>query len=210
MLDPKLLRQAWEQGSTPEAHLESMHKYQKRMRERMASVQLDKDVRGGLNRRTDVRYVLVVTEDWCGDAIFILPIVARLVEAADEVELRVALRHGHGDLQAQLAERAIDKVPVVIFMGANFQELAVWEEHPEAHRRQFEKWKRANPRFNEIKADSSLTESEREQKLRPLYGRLLSDMYDWYDGELDFQGAAVEEMLAALDIERAGEPASGA
>ncbi len=174
----------------------------------MEHVRLDKEDHRRLESLFSVRYVLVISEDWCGDAVLNLPIIARMVEVMPRADLQVAYRSQHRALREILFARGVTQLPVAIFMEDNFEVLALWEEHPEIHREQFEEWKRSNPEFLRIKATAELSDDERREKLEPFYARLLEDMYEWYDGELDFQSVAVEEMVEALTkaTPQQGEP----
>lgn len=202
MIDPNLLEDVLEEALPLERYVPRMEKYQKRMRARLETVRLSQEVHDRLETFSHIHHVLVLTEDWCGDSVLNIPIVARMVTAMPSAELRVAYRHRHPTLQERLEALAVTKVPVVIFMDSEFHVHAVWDEHPELHDKQFEVWKRDNPRFEEIKADPTLSQDERKKVLEPFYARLLLDMHEWYDGELDFQGAAVDEMMDALAVRK--------
>ena len=40
----------------------------------------------------------MITEDWCGDALYNLPVLAKMVEGAPNVEMRVFLRDRNPEL----------------------------------------------------------------------------------------------------------------
>jgi len=75
-------------------------------------------------------YVLAIAEDWCGDAVRNLPVMARLVEALPDSELKVIRRDLNLDLMERYAIDGKKKIPTVVFLDPNFKEVAVWIEKP--------------------------------------------------------------------------------
>jgi hypothetical protein len=74
--------------------------------------------------------VLVLLEDWCGDAIYTVPLVARLIEQNPHIELRVASRDRHDELMAQHLTGTSRSIPVVIAYDAQGQERGWWGPRP--------------------------------------------------------------------------------
>ena len=68
--------------------------------------------------------ILVLSEDWCGDAVNTLPLVARMAEAAPNIELRVIGRDDNPDLMDSHMTGASRSIPVVIVYDGDFNELA--------------------------------------------------------------------------------------
>src|SRR5437879_10698896 len=54
-----------------------------------------------LDRHGKKLNVLVITEDWCGDALYNLPVMAKMVEGNPNIEMRVFLRDKNPDLMDQ-------------------------------------------------------------------------------------------------------------
>lgn len=75
-------------------------------------------------------HLLVLSEDWCGDAANIVPLVARLAEALDRVDLRVVSRDGHPDLMNGHLTGRSRSIPVVIFLDEDFIERGWWGPRP--------------------------------------------------------------------------------
>ena len=59
------------------------------------------------------RYLLVLTEDWCGDAVNTLPPVARLAEAVPQLELRILPRDENLDLMDTHLTGTARAIPVM-------------------------------------------------------------------------------------------------
>ena len=75
-------------------------------------------------------HLLVLSEDWCGDAVNTLPVVARLAELSPNLELRVLGRDANPDLMdAHLTGRS-RSIPVVIVLDEDFRERGWWGPRP--------------------------------------------------------------------------------
>lgn len=75
--------------------------------------------------------VLVITEDWCGDALYNIPVFAKLVEGSPHVEMRVFLRDKNPDLMNQYLNQGLYRsIPVFAFFDENMNEIARFVERP--------------------------------------------------------------------------------
>jgi len=74
--------------------------------------------------------LVALSEDWCGDAVNTLPVVARLAEAAGW-DLRVLSRDDNPDLmEAHLTNGRSRSIPVVIVYDEQFREVGWWGPRP--------------------------------------------------------------------------------
>lgn len=91
--------------------------------------------------RTGRRWkLLVLTEDWCGDAVNTVPYLARLAERAPDLELRVLGRDDHMDIMgAHRTPRPAhgtqpagwsSAIPIVILLNEGFEECGWWGPRP--------------------------------------------------------------------------------
>ncbi|MGH7497310.1 MAG: thioredoxin family protein [Gemmatimonadales bacterium] len=76
------------------------------------------------------RKLLVIAEDWCGDASSTIPIVARLAEAVPGLELRIIRRDEHAEVMDQYLTNGSRSIPIVIALDENFRELGHWGPRP--------------------------------------------------------------------------------
>jgi hypothetical protein len=74
--------------------------------------------------------LLALSADWCGDAVNILPWIARLTEASPHLELRVLDRDENLDLMDAHLTNGARSIPVVIAYEADFTELGWWGPRP--------------------------------------------------------------------------------
>ena len=76
------------------------------------------------------RKLLVIAEDWCGDASNTVPIVAKLADMVPSFELRVLARDGHPELMDQYLTNGSRSIPIIIALNDDFEELGHWGPRP--------------------------------------------------------------------------------
>jgi hypothetical protein len=84
--------------------------------------------------------VMVITEDWCGDALYNFPVLARLVEGNPDIEMRVFLRDKNPDLMnLYLNQGMYRSIPVFVFFDEHMNEVDRLIERPASLTEQLEK-----------------------------------------------------------------------
>jgi hypothetical protein len=79
------------------------------------------------------RHLLVLLEDWCGDALNSVPVIDAFVSTIPGFTLRVLSRDANDDLmQAHLSPSGTRAIPVVIVYDEAFRELGWWGSRPRA------------------------------------------------------------------------------
>lgn len=76
------------------------------------------------------RRLLVLAEDWCGDASNTVPILAKLSDLAPGIELRILRRDEHPDVMDRYLTNGARSIPVVIALDRDFRELGHWGPRP--------------------------------------------------------------------------------
>lgn len=124
-------RQRFEQGMTVEQYLDQMQTNREPFTRFLAEVAIrpeDKQALAGLGKPVNV---MVITEDWCGDALYNVPVLAKLVDGLPNVELRVFLRDDNPDLMDQFLKHGRHRsIPVFAFFDEQMNELARLVERP--------------------------------------------------------------------------------
>jgi hypothetical protein len=105
------------------------------------------------------RKLLVIAEDWCGDASNTVPIVAKLANAVPGLELRVILRDTNPEVMDQYLTNGSRSIPIVIALDENFHEVGHWGPRPTA----LQAWVMANR--------STMPKSELYPQVRKWYAR---------------------------------------
>ena len=115
------------QGMTFSEYLAQMRTNQERFAKHLADTEINPDDRAAIRGRK--LKILVITEDWCGDAFVGLPGLAKLVEGAPDVEMRVFLRDANPDVMDQYLKRGLYRtIPVFVFFDEQMNELARFME----------------------------------------------------------------------------------
>ena len=76
------------------------------------------------------RRLLVIAEDWCGDASSTIPILARFADAAPGMELRLLRRDEHPELMDRYLTNGSRSIPIVIALDESYRELGHWGPRP--------------------------------------------------------------------------------
>jgi hypothetical protein len=76
------------------------------------------------------RRLLVIAEDWCGDASSTVPILARLAAEAPGLELRIILRDQNPEVMNRYLTNGSRSIPIVIALDEQFNELGHWGPRP--------------------------------------------------------------------------------
>ena len=75
--------------------------------------------------------LLVLSEDWCGDAVNTIPVLQRLAEHSPNLELRLLARDANPELMdAHLSPTGARAIPVVMVLDENFREHGWWGSRP--------------------------------------------------------------------------------
>jgi len=75
-------------------------------------------------------HLLVLSEDWCGDAVNTVPVVAKLAALSPNVELRVLARDENLDLMDAHLTGTSRSIPIVILLDAEYRERDWWGPRP--------------------------------------------------------------------------------
>ncbi|MFI5211026.1 MAG: thioredoxin family protein [Gemmatimonadales bacterium] len=76
------------------------------------------------------RHLLVLVEDWCGDASNTVPILARWAEEATGLDLKVLRRDEHPEVMDRYLTGSARSIPIVIVLDGEFEELGHWGPRP--------------------------------------------------------------------------------
>jgi hypothetical protein len=83
-------------------------------------------VRAGQQRK-----LLVIAEDWCGDASSTVPVLARLAEVLPGLELRIILRDQNPEVMDRYLTGGSRSIPIVIALDERLQEVGHWGPRPQ-------------------------------------------------------------------------------
>jgi hypothetical protein len=103
--------------------------------------------------------MLVLVDDWCGDGVNTVPIIAKLADAAPNLDLRILGREEIPEIMDRHLTRGSRSIPVVVLLDEEGRERGWWGPRPRPLQEWFEKEGRA------------LDKAERYPELRRWYAR---------------------------------------
>jgi thioredoxin family protein len=104
-------------------------------------------------------HLLVLSEDWCGDAVNIVPIVAKLADSVTNMDLRILARDENLDIMDAHLTGTSRSIPIVILLNEKFHECGWWGPRPFA----LQKW---------VKEEGmTLPKEDRYHHIRTFYAR---------------------------------------
>lgn len=106
-----------------------------------------------------VWHLLALTEDWCGDAVNALPLLARLAELVPSFDLRLLGRDANPDLMDSHLTGSSRSIPVVMVLDEALVEQGWWGPRPGP----LQEWFRIE--------GQALEKKERYRQMRTWYAR---------------------------------------
>jgi hypothetical protein len=126
-------RERFEQGMSFQAYMDQMAENREKFAANYAAAAIDGEAATFVCNLGVPLNVMVITEDWCGDALTYVPVFGRLAECTDCWTLKVFLRDQNLDLADQyLKEGRHRSVPVFVFFNQDMRELGCFIERPRA------------------------------------------------------------------------------
>jgi len=80
----------------------------------------------------NVKYAIMLAENWCGDVHRNSPLLAHVCETMPGCELRVFLRDQATDLRDTFLNNGYQSIPVVVFFDKDWNEVGRWIERAHA------------------------------------------------------------------------------
>ena len=130
----------YSQGMTYDQYMETVKVNKARIEEYYANVSLDSEQTGRLQELAShdngPARMMVIGEDWCGDVVRELPVLARVAEAAG-LELRIFPRDENHDIMNEfLKEGLYMSIPVAVFYDQGHEYICHWIERSEVANRE--------------------------------------------------------------------------
>ena len=139
----------------------------------LASAQTNADLWAAVSRRAVVPqqfvdrvnalgsqwHLLVLSADWCGDAVNTVPVIAQLAMQSSNMDLRVLERDANFDLMDAHLTGTSRSIPAVIALGEDYVERGWWGPRPAA----LQRWT--------LGEGQGLDKAERYKHIRTWYAR---------------------------------------
>ena len=96
------------------------------------TIAVTEEVKSDLEK-LDKKYIwLVLAEGWCGDAAQIVPVIYKMSEVTDKVELKIALRDDNDTLMQHFLTNGGKAIPKLIILdAATLEVVADWGPRPQ-------------------------------------------------------------------------------
>jgi hypothetical protein len=124
------MRDRFEQAMTFEEFLEGAHYHRDLWRQLFDRARVPQDLLAAARSIRGRWRLLVLTEDWCGDGVNSIPVLARLAETVPQLDLRVLRRDEHPDLMDAHLTGESRSIPVVMILDHDYREVAWWGPRP--------------------------------------------------------------------------------
>jgi hypothetical protein len=95
------------------------------------------DLRDAVQSIDDPQLWMVLTEPWCGDSAFLLPVIAEAAQLSENVTLRILLRDDNLDVMDQYLTGGSRSIPKMAAFTDDGAELFAWGPRPEGARQKF-------------------------------------------------------------------------
>ena len=115
-------------GLTLKDYMAQMGDTRARTEENYAKATLTEDERKAFSGLNQVRYALMLAENWCGDVHRNSPLLARICEAMPSCDLRVFLRDQNLDITDAYLNNGYRSIPVIVFYDKDWNEIGRWIE----------------------------------------------------------------------------------
>jgi hypothetical protein len=119
-------------GLTWKDYLAQMGDTRARTEDNYGKAVLTEDERQFFAGLGQVRYALMLAENWCGDVHRNSPLLARICEAMPNCELRVFFRDQNLDLTDCFLNNGYRSIPILVFFDWDWNEIGRWIERPSA------------------------------------------------------------------------------
>ncbi len=162
-------RAQFESGMTYQAYKEQMTRNREQFEQNEREVELSPEDLEPFRRQPKPINVMVLAEDWCGDVVANVPVLGRIANESDKLNLRVHLRDqepGASIMNHYLNQGEFKSIPTFIFLDDDFNDLAVWIERPASVTRLREERRRELYRDNPHWGDPSTPIAELPEELR--------------------------------------------
>lgn len=181
----------FEKGMTRYAYINSMKTHKENLLTIYNSFVLPDPMKDALQGMQKSRLrAIVITEDWCGDAMLNLPVFMRMADEA-LIDIRVILRDQHPDLMNRYLTGKAKSIPIIIFIDENGKEIVKWGPRASKLQQLVEERKKKLPS----------KEDPRYEKAFKLFAEKISSLFTtdhalWEEVSLDI----IKKLLAKANV----------
>lgn len=83
-----------------------------------------------LNDHAETLRLLIIAEDWCGDAANTVPVLAKLGDEAENMDVRIIKRDENLHVMDRYLTNGARSIPIAILLDSDFTEIGHWGPRP--------------------------------------------------------------------------------
>ncbi|CAM1360921.1 Thioredoxin [Tenacibaculum litopenaei] len=102
----------------------------KRMKRLDKTIKISEEAKTQVKALEEQRTWLVLTEGWCGDAAQNLPVINKLAEENEQIDLKLVLRDEHPALMDAFLTNGARAIPKLIALDADKNVIGTWGPRP--------------------------------------------------------------------------------
>jgi len=95
------------------------------------TVKLPEDIKNRLANLKKEHTLLIISEGWCGDAAQILPVINKLAEATDKLDVQIVLRDDNPELMDEYLTNGARSIPKLVLLDDEQNARASWGPRPQ-------------------------------------------------------------------------------
>ena len=116
----------------------------KRMKRLDKTVEISEATQAKISEVKEPQTWLVITEGWCGDAAQNLPVINKLAEGNDNIQLKVVLRDENVELMDNFLTNGGRAIPKLIALDNDNNVIGTWGPRPDVANKMVADYKAAN------------------------------------------------------------------
>lgn len=103
-----------------------------------ASYEPSEELRSAVKSVDEPQLWMVLTEPWCGDSAFLLPVIAEAAALNEAITLRILLRDDNLDIMDQYLTGGSRSIPKLVVFSEEGEERFTWGPRPEGAAQQYQ------------------------------------------------------------------------
>lgn len=93
---------------------------------------------------------LVISEGWCGDAAQILPVLNKIAESSNKIDLKIVFRDENEALMNNFLTNGSKSIPIIIIVDSNNQVVSSWGPRPSIATKMVMDYKEKNGALDDV------------------------------------------------------------
>jgi hypothetical protein len=116
----------------------------KRMDRLDKTLTISEETMNSLNQLKSNITFLVIAEGWCGDAAQIVPILNKIAEASEKIDLKIVLRDENEELMNKFLTNGSKSIPKTILLDSENKVISSWGPRPSVATKMVQDYKESN------------------------------------------------------------------